>query len=289
MDLRLSADEALLRDGARDLLARRAPLDTLAAAGADPPADDTGLWAEMARLGWLGLGVPEARGGSGGTLVHLELVTEEIGRALGPAAFVPVAVAAAVLEAGTGEGAGPLLAALAAGSARPVPALSGRSGRVSGHPGVTVDAGRVTGGKGFVDAAGSADRLVATALSAGDGLRVVVVDAGDPGVAVTPRATMAGLSTFRVRFDAAAVVADLGGAALVDVALTRAGVLQAAWCAGAAARLVEDTVAYVSERVQFDVPIGSFQSVQHRLADCSILVAEATTLARQAAAASADG
>ncbi|MEW6472840.1 MAG: acyl-CoA dehydrogenase family protein [Actinomycetota bacterium] len=286
MDLRLSNDEELLRRGARELLARRAPLDKTAAAEGDPLADDAALWAEMAALGWLGLTIPEDRGGSAGTLLHLELLTEEFGRALGPGPFVPVMVAAGMLEAAAGEVSQRLLRELVEGAARPVPALTGRSGRIAGHPGVTIADGGATGEKGFVDAAATADWLLTTAFpGGGDDLRVIVVDAHDPAVEIVPRPTIAGLSTALVRFDAAAVVADLGGPELVDVAVTRAAVLQAGWCAGAAARLVEDTVAYISERMQFGVPIGSFQSVQHRMADCSIAVAEAATLARQAAAA----
>jgi alkylation response protein AidB-like acyl-CoA dehydrogenase len=303
MDLRLSNDEEQLRDGARELLARRAPLDKLAAAESDPHADDSALWAEMAALGWLGLAIPEARGGSGGTLVHLELLAEEFGRALGPGAFLPVTVAAAMLEATSGEVPDRLLRQLVEGSTRPVPALTGRTGRMAEHPGLTIAAAHSSGGrgdtgsgtatvrgeKGFVEGAATADWLVATAAPAGGGdVRVVILDAHDTGLLIGPRPTIAGLSTARIEVGSAAVAAEIGGPELVDSALTRAAVLQAGWCAGAAGRLLEDTVAYVSERVQFGVPFGSFQSVQHRLADCSIAVAGAATLARQAASAVAD-
>jgi alkylation response protein AidB-like acyl-CoA dehydrogenase len=94
---------------------------------------------------------------------------------------------------------------------------------------------------------------------------------------------MAGTFWSHVHFDGAGATPLGGGRAAIEHALTRVAVMQAGWCAGAAAQLLSDTVPYVSQRKQFGVPIGSFQAVQHRLADCDIAVAEAETLARLAA------
>ncbi|MGH8195320.1 MAG: acyl-CoA dehydrogenase family protein, partial [Woeseiaceae bacterium] len=94
---------------------------------------------------------------------------------------------------------------------------------------------------------------------------------------------MAGAQFAEAAFEDAPGEPLVSGWNAIEAALCRVAAMQAAWCAGAAARLLQDTVTYVSERHQFGVPIGSFQAVQHRLADCDIEVAEAEALARNAA------
>jgi alkylation response protein AidB-like acyl-CoA dehydrogenase len=58
---------------------------------------------------------------------------------------------------------------------------------------------------------------------------------------------------------------------------------------GAAQRALELTVAYTKDRVQFGRPIGSFQALQHRMADLHVLVESARSLSYAAASAAAEG
>lgn len=84
------------------------------------------LWDELAGLGWLGLHLPEAHGGSGYGLEELVIVVEELGRAVTPGPFVPTVIASAVI-AGAGDDAtrALLLPGLADGSVRGAVALNG--------------------------------------------------------------------------------------------------------------------------------------------------------------------
>jgi alkylation response protein AidB-like acyl-CoA dehydrogenase len=68
-----------------------------------------------------------------------------------------------------------------------------------------------------------------------------------------------------------------------DAAVERMTVALAAEMVGAARRLLAMAVAYAKERVQFDVPIGSFQAIQHRLAECSLAVERAVAATHYAA------
>jgi len=69
---------------------------------------------------------------------------------------------------------------------------------------------------------------------------------------------------------------DLPGALEVVVALL------AVEMAGGASAVLERTVAYVKERIQFDRPIGTFQAVQHAVADCAMAADAARYAAFQA-------
>ncbi len=288
MELRPSDDQELLRATARDFLSHAVPLGDLGALEDRAGLFDADLWSRLAELGWLGLAIPEASGGSGGSVVDLELLCEELGRALCPAPFLAVAVAAtAVLESAAEPSAATLLAEVVAGRRRPVLAAAGPSGRLDDDPGVSWKDGALTGEKAFVQDANTADAFLVTAHDAEGVLVVVLVDPAD-GVEVEPQHAISGFPWSRVRFEGVRGV-ELGAAEpALDTAFARVATMQGAWCAGGATRLLEDTVAYASERVQFGVPIGSFQAVQHQLADCDIAAAEATTLARQAAQALED-
>ncbi len=125
-------DHVALRDtvrrwvGAHDLRRdARATLD----------ADDERLpawWEEVAALGWLGLHVPEADGGSGYGLLELAVVLEELGRECAPGPLLPTAVVAAAVDRFAAGPARAVLHALASGERRagvgvgcaPVPATA---------------------------------------------------------------------------------------------------------------------------------------------------------------------
>jgi 3-oxochol-4-en-24-oyl-CoA dehydrogenase len=75
------------------------------------------FWGDLSSLGWLGLHLPEARGGSGFGLPELVVVVEELGRAVTPGPFVPTVIASAVIdEGGSDDLAARVLPGLADGS-----------------------------------------------------------------------------------------------------------------------------------------------------------------------------
>lgn len=278
-------EREILRESARAFLAKRAPLDTLAAHDWGGSSETSDLWEEMASLGWVDLALTPDLGGGDGSLEDLEVLCEEMGRALSPAPFIQAAVAAAAALEFTGtDRARALLSDLAKGRALPILAIPDDSGRWSPTSrAVTWDGSQLSGRKRYVDGANVGSHLIATALDVNDRPVLVLVEAQASGVRVAPLQTIAGAQWSEVSFESAACEFLAAGWEIIDKALTRTAVMHAAWCSGAAARLLEDTVSYVSERRQFGVPIGSFQAVQHRLADCDIAAAESQTLAGEAA------
>jgi alkylation response protein AidB-like acyl-CoA dehydrogenase len=170
MSIAITDDHRALADTVGDLLlkrdARRAARALLDSTEETLPA----FWSDVAGLGWLGLHLPEAHGGSGYTLEELVVVVEELGRAVAPGPFVPTVIASAVIGAAADDATqATLLPGLADGSVTAGIALDSS---------ITVSGGRASGTASSVVGGGLASLLV---LPAGDD--VVVVTVGD-GVTV---------------------------------------------------------------------------------------------------------
>src|SRR5690349_14033573 len=117
MSIAITDEHRSLASTASDFLtkreARRAARDLLEAPTEPAPV----LWDDIVNLGWLGLHLPEAHGGSGYGLPELVIVVEELGRAVAPGPFTPTVIASAVLAAaGSAEQQAKLLPGLADGS-----------------------------------------------------------------------------------------------------------------------------------------------------------------------------
>src|SRR2546423_2162478 len=97
MDFNLSKPQRLLKESAREFLARECGPDRVRALMETATAHDERLWRAMAEQGWTGLTIPEEHGGAGLGLVELAAVAEEMGRACLPGAFLPTLTAAALV------------------------------------------------------------------------------------------------------------------------------------------------------------------------------------------------
>jgi 3-oxocholest-4-en-26-oyl-CoA dehydrogenase beta subunit len=138
------------------------------------------------------------------------------------------------------------------------------------------DSWRLEGAKRLVPAAARSARILVPARTDA-GVGIFLVDPSAAGVALTAQRTSTGERLFDVTLSGVRVAADdlLGGDAssgavslrwIHDCALTALCVTQV----GVSERALEITAGHLKERIQFGVPIGSFQSVQHRAADCWI-------------------
>ncbi|WP_026402289.1 acyl-CoA dehydrogenase [Actinomadura rifamycini] len=222
------------------------------------------FWDDFARLGLLGVHLPEEHGGGGAGLPELVVVVEELGRALAPGPMVPTMAASAVIAArGTDEQRARLLPDLASG--RTVAAL-GIGGAVA------VDGGTATGDAGVVLGGGLAALLV---LPAGDDMIVVRADAPGVEVEVPPNLDPSRRSA-RVRLDGAEVADVLPSARAHAVAIART--IAGAEAVGGALECVERSVEYAKVREQFGRTIGTFQAVKHHCADM-LVAAELGTAA----------
>ncbi len=263
-DLANSAIGLLQRLGSR--AAARATLE----GGPSHPAE---FWTAAADLGWQGLAIPEAYGGSGFGLPELVVVLEAQGRELCPGPFLPTVAAAVVVDrCASDELRAALLPGLADGSTAAALGLSGHV-HIAGHT--------VFGESPTVLGAPDAALLV---LVAGDD--VVVVDAHTTGVTVTP---LDGTDTTRsigsVTLDQAEATAVLRGAAAK--AHTAFRILAAAEAVGISWAALEMAVEYAKVREQFGRTIGTFQAVKHHAANM-LVAAELTTAAAWDAARADD-
>jgi alkylation response protein AidB-like acyl-CoA dehydrogenase len=295
-------DQRLIRESARSFLAARAGAAQLRAALLQPGGYDAQLWRTMAgELGWTGLAIAEAYGGSGLGWVELCILQEEQGRRLVPSPFFgTVAIAAPLIGAAGSEAQRRrLLGRIAAGELRIGCALCGADGRPPPQ-GVAVELRgngtgyTLSGVADFVIHADSADLLLVLARAPGSsgeaGLSVALVPAGCAGVTIEPH-VMLDLTRpmSRVEFAAVGVGRDqlLGEAGeageAAERALNLARIALASEALGGAEALLEMSTAYAKQRVQFGRPIGSFQAIKHRLADMLVEVEAAKSAAWYAA------
>ena len=276
MDFRLSDGQQLLVTTAREFLRRHCPPESVAESASSERGFSAELWKEISVLGWPGLLIPAEYGGSGGTMVDVTLLVEEMGRACFPSPYVPSAVVATSLlaSAGTPAQRERLLPAMARGDRLCVLALTEESASIdpqavglAGDPG-----GTLSGRKLFVSDAHVADELIVVARGATE-LNLFLLDARRPGVTVLPMEALAGDRPCEVSFDGVPVRAgDLLGAVgrgweALEGALQAGALARAAEMVGCAQRVLELCVEHAKGRRQFGRPLGSFQAVQHACAD----------------------
>ena len=276
MDFRPSPAQQILISTARAFLRQHCPPELGQRLAIDERGFDEPLWRRMAELGWAGLLIPPELGGSGGSLLDVVLLTEEMGRAGLPGPFVTSAVVATslVLAAGNPAQQKRLLPALAGGERIASLALVEESGSFD------VDAvalecavpGRLRGRKLFVKDAHVADDLV-VAVRVGAVPALLLVPTDRPGIARLPLDTISGEKLFEVTFDYADVHLDdllgpVGGAPDLLAPALRAGALaRTAEMVGGAQRVLELAVEHAKTRVQGGRPIGGYQAIQHSCAD----------------------
>lgn len=295
-DQRTSDELDELRRAAAATLDRRSPTAAARELLDDPTGYDPDLWAEIAALGWLGLLVPERHGGAGVGLVEASIISEELGRRVVACPFVGSAVLAtsALVLGGSPAQQERWLPRLASGDAIGAAALTGASGRLDPSlPGVALrrDANQVhlDGTAAFVADAHVADVLVVAAGDADGNRSLAVVERSAPGVGVEPTPVIDGtrrLATVHLS-DVTLDDTDLIPGDVIDAVTDRGVVLLAADGLGAAREVLDRSVAYAKERVQFGRPIGSFQAVKHMLANMFVLT-EAASVAVEGAADAID-
>lgn len=303
MDLDFTADQETLRDSVRALLQRECPMSLVRGVVEGIESADE-LWRRMVELDWPSLTVPEACGGMGLGFVELAVVAEELGRVVAPgpllataAQFVP-----AVREAGTAAQQERFLGAVAAGDLTGSLAVAEAAGRWDTSDVLATarpdgDGWVLDGEKRWVTEGDAVDEVVVAArlegTSGDDGVGLFVVPVAD--VETAPVNTLdasrrqATLRLAGVRVEGGRALGTPGeGAGALRRAVEEATVALAVETLGTCHALLDLTVAYAGERVQFGRPIGSFQAVKHKLADLLVVVERARAAAYFAAACIAE-
>ncbi len=300
MDFDLGKEQEMLKTSARDFLGKECPKDLVREMMDDEKGYSPKLWRQMTDLGWQGLVIPEEYDGIGSSFLDLVVLLEEMGRALVPGPFLPTVVYAGrtILAAGSDEQKRRFLPAIANGETIMTLAMLESSGSFE-PSGITLTATAsgddfvIDGTKLFVPDAHVADHLICVARTkegtGKDGISLFLVDTRSEGLQVEVLTTMSGEKQCEVVFSQVAVPADnlLGtlhaGWPIVRDMLDEAIVAESAWMMGGARWTLEESVDYAKERVQFGVPIGSFQAIQHKLADVAVDVEGATSIVYYAA------
>jgi len=286
MDLSYSSEQVALQEAVRrfcdknyNFLARNKILQ--GSAGREP-----NHWKLFAELGWLGAGLPEDVGGSGGSAVEVSILSEAFGRALVVEPFIPCAVLAAqVVNAGASDEqrrdllgpfvAGETMLAFAHGEAqsggRPEFVATRAERRADGHYVLDGEKTVVLGGpfaESYVVSArtegGSADRA---------GISLFLVQADTAGMARRHYRLVDGSRASDLVFDGVVLppwsLLGRAGEAIdaIELALDHAATAACAEACGAMDSVLWLTRDYLKTRNQYGATLNTYQALQHRMAD----------------------
>jgi alkylation response protein AidB-like acyl-CoA dehydrogenase len=285
MDFEPSDDQRLLVESVTRMLSDTYGFAQRKGYMALPEGYSPGVWSQFAEQGLLGLPFAEEYGGFGGSAQEVMLVMQAFGRVLVLEPFFPTVVLAgtALNVAATAEQKSSLLPAIAEGRLKMAFAHSERQARYDLTDVITTaqrsGAGWVLdGSKTVVSHGEAADKLIVSARTAGDrydadGITLFVVDADSSGVAMRGYVSRddtraADISLSNVSVSDANVLGEVGKGLPILQNVVEAGIAATAGeTVGAMEAMNEMTLEYSKTRVQFGNPIGSYQVVQHRLAD----------------------
>ncbi len=262
------------------------------------------VWKTMAELGLLGLPLPAEFGGFGGGAVDAMGVMEAIGAALIVEPYLPTVGLGAqfIARAGTAAQKQRILPAVVAGDLTLAFAQLEMGARydlahIGARAAKEADGGYVLDGEKRVVVHGEgADLLVVSARTAGEiadakGVSVFLVDPKARGISLRGYRTIDGMRAADIAFDGVRVGADAlignegDGLALIEAVVDFATALVCAEALGVIGYANDATLEYLKTRKQFGVPIGSFQSLQHRMVDLFVEYEQAKSMASLACAA----
>ena len=301
MQFHLDETQAMIRDGARRLLASE--FDSTKARAMEASADGFSkeLWSRLKDLGWSSVALPEAAGGGGLGVLELCVLAEETGRA---AASTPLLIssgmAAKCLNAIPSHPlATQLLNILADTDSVITAALIDETGRDERTPPRLLlqqaEKGlQLSGTKQLVPYASVARvLLVSTSTTEGE-TAIVAIESDSPGLTIRRNRTLGADPLFEVRFkdvtvaDNRVLARGTVAARALDKSLEVATVLAMAEAFGYCEGIIRLAVEHAKVREQFGQAIGAFQAVSHPLADmrirtdaCRLLTLEAAWLLDQ--------
>jgi len=284
MDVELSDAQKRLQQEARAFLERECPTDLVRAVEKGRRGCPRDLWTGVCERGWLGVPLPREHGGSGGDFLDLAVLLEEMGRALfpGPYASTLVYGALPILAFGTGPQKHRYLHDVAQGRSVFTGALAEPWRDPNSGPSTTLtrrdaEGYALHGRKLFVPHATEADFFLVSARVRDSGRPLAsIVPRGSPGVQVSLLDGLAPEYDGEVALDGVRVPSEdvLGdqetGPRTIEQVDKWSAVALCAQMLGACQNLLEMTVAYAKQRVQFGRPIGSFQAIQHHCANMAI-------------------
>jgi alkylation response protein AidB-like acyl-CoA dehydrogenase len=293
MNFTLTEDQKMLVDTVTSFTKRESPVERVRKIRSSDTGWDKDVWRHMGELGWLGVALPERVGGIGGSFADAGLIIERLGTTLVPEPYVPSVIVSGLTLAHFGtegqkqellppmiEGKTSLaLAYVEADSRYDVSRVTTRAERIGADY-------KLTGKKEWVLNGQAADHILVSARTSGakhdhDGVSLFVVGRKAAGLKIKTVSCMDSHKAAFLELDGVKVGKDalVGGQERLDRAtpmLERAQDWGAAAVCAEGSGIVQATLTmtreYLCQREQFGVKIGSFQALQHRVADVFVEV-----------------
>jgi len=301
MNFEHTEDRRMLADSLDRFVAERYAFDARDRIAQSARGFDPGMWRQFAELGVIGALFEEADGGFGGGGFDIAVVFEALGRGLVVEPLLGAVLVGSALGAAGSAAQKSWLGRLIDGAA--VAALAHDEPDAHhelAHVATTAtregDGWVLHGTKSAVTQGEHADVFLVSARTAGgvddeEGISLFLVPAGTPGLSVRGCPAIDGGRVAELRFDGARLAADalLGaegeGHATLEHAVGRGLVALCAEALGAMEAAKVATLDYLRTRKQFGLAIGSFQALQHRMADLLLEIEQARSAVINAAAA----
>jgi alkylation response protein AidB-like acyl-CoA dehydrogenase len=285
MDFTVSEEQSMLADSVAKFIENDYDFETRQKVADSELGFSLELWKTYAELGWTAVPFDEDDGGLGGGPIELMLMMEQFGRCLLVEPFLAnIVLAGGILRrAASAEQKEQWLAGIIEGNTHAALAFAEPQGRfelnniatsaVANGGGFTL-----TGRKSLVLNGGNADLLIIPARTSGaqsdlNGITLFAVAADSDGIHRKSYKTVdaqqaADIELKDLSVDASAILGtvDDGFAVLQDV-IDEATLAVCAEAVGIMHAMHDKTVEYAKSRVQFGVPIGSFQALQHRMVE----------------------
>jgi alkylation response protein AidB-like acyl-CoA dehydrogenase len=302
MNFEHTEERRMLADSLNRFIAEQYGFETRNRIAASGQGYSDAMWARFAELGATGVLLREEDGGFGGTGFDIAVIFEALGRGLvlepflGSAILAAEAISAAGSDSQKAQLAQIADGSLVAGFAHDEPGTHYELARVQARAERSGDGYVLDGVKSALPQGESASLFVVSARTAGeagdeDGISLFLVPKGAPGLRVTGSPAIDGgrvaeLAFDGVRVDASALLGEEGqGYPALERAAGRGVLALCAESLGAMEVAKAATLDYLRTRKQFGAPIGSFQALQHRMADLLLEIEQARSAVINAAAA----
>ncbi len=308
MDFTLNEEQRMLDDSVAKFLANDYDFETRQGYAASESGYSPDVWRQFAEFGWTAVPFSESDGGFGYGPLETMLIMHHFGRGLVVEPYLANVVLAggALARTGSAEQKTRWLEPLIGGELQTALAHTEPQSRYRLADVATSaapegdDAFVLSGHKGVVLNGGNAELLIVSARTSGaqsdeTGVSLFAVPANADGVSVRRYATVDGQTAAEISLDGVRVSRDrlLGEAdaayPALDAVFGNAILAVCAEAVGIMRILTDKTVEYSKSRVQFGVPIGSFQALQHRMVDMLTACEQSYSLLLWATMLAADG
>jgi len=285
MDFSLNEMQAMLVDSVEKFIANDYDFATRQKYAGSGQGFSSEVWQTFAELGWTAIPFSEEDGGIDGTPLDLMVVMQQFGRGLVVEPYLAnIVLAGGVLRrAGSDKQKATWLQPIIAGERQAALAFVEPQSRydiadIALTAAANGDRWVLNGNKGVVLNGGNADLLIVSARTAGDqtdveGISLFAVPADADGINRKSYPTVDGHQAAEIEFtdvtvDGNAVTGEIGnGFTVLEAVMGDAMLAVCAEAVGIMRIMTEKTVEYTKDRVQFGVPISSFQALQHRMVD----------------------